>query len=120
MPVELVLVYAGLTRFRKISQWLLLVWRVDSPLSPAFKGSGRKKKGKGAACTAAKGTVVFIDILGGRGKNLWNRELGKEKKQSGQRPGQERAAGQAPGVVICSKLLHHPNTRECLLPERPR
>ena len=35
-------------------------------LSPTFKGSGRKEKVKGAACTAAKGTVVFIDILGGK------------------------------------------------------
>lgn len=34
--------------------------------SPAFKGSGRKKKVKGAVCTAAKGTVVFIEILGGK------------------------------------------------------
>lgn len=33
-------------------------------LSPACRGRGRKEKVKGAACTAAKGTVVFTDILG--------------------------------------------------------
>lgn len=37
--------HAGLTRFRKISQWLLLVWKVDSPSPlPSRVQAGRKRQ----------------------------------------------------------------------------
>lgn len=65
-PVELVLVTCWLDLVEENIPMAFVGLEGGLTPSPAFKGSGRKKKVKGAVCTAAKGTVVFIEILGGK------------------------------------------------------